>query len=139
MKRDVVGDDSTSRSSKRVKSAEGADTESEYGSMSDDGEADESAPTVKRDHARYLTPRNFWLDHIMKRQPLVIGGHPQEKAWKVSRKWTDNYMTNHEVQATLPLHACVQVSAACAGNHIVALHPGLSMHVWAFHGRALLR
>ena len=54
------------------------------------------APPVRRRAGEALSPREFWLDHISQRVPVVIEGHLEERAWK-ARKWTNDYMSYHAV------------------------------------------
>ena len=96
MQRGFLDGGPTTRS--RSKRLEGGISDPEHGSISEAGEASEpSGPSVERTEGEFLSPRQFWLEFVLERKPVLIDGHLPERSWKATRKWTDDYMWKHAV------------------------------------------
>ena len=51
-----------------------------------------------------LTPKRLWQDHVSQRKPALIQGHLQQKEWKASRTWTNEYLVTMAVSQTAEMH-----------------------------------
>ena len=84
----------------RTKRAKLAHVEGEEGSTAEASEP--GAPAVDRMLPDGLTPRLFWEAFVSRREPVLIEGHLEERAWKPTSKWTNSYMRSHAVQSLPP-------------------------------------
>lgn len=62
---------------------------------------DDAEPrTISTAEAEGLTPRQFWLEYVSQRKPVHIDGHLQQREWKATRKWTNEYLARAGVMSS---------------------------------------
>ena len=84
-------------------------------SSMDTGEAADESPAIQEVYVESLSPRTFWLDYVSQRKPVLIEGHLQQKEWKASRKWTNDYLMRKAV-CSLPVYCRhAALGAPCCG------------------------
>ena len=87
----------------RTKRAKLAQSDGQAGSTAEAAEASEpGAPSVDRMLPDGMTPMLFWEASVSRREPVLIEGHLEERAWKPTSKWTNSYMRSHAVQFRPP-------------------------------------
>lgn len=92
------------RSSKKPKTIDPGSIDT---SSLDNSDAADKASAISEVDVMSLSPRTFWLDYVSQRKPALIEGHLQQKEWKASRKWTNDYLMCEAV-CSLPLNAGMQ-------------------------------